>query len=379
MTTQHNQSDTGTALVKSRRPRGRTDTTVEVRTFSGFTDADLKPHKNTVSFMDILARNSGLAALRAKNTEKGSLGALKFEVVNYAMSDLRVDQGAYQRLENVPHVTKIAEKFDADAFQMPLVCVRNYNGGEKVLIDAQQRCLGAFVRGYDTVQCIAVKVESLEEEAKLFRLINICRKKVPTAATHRNSLLADDDQSAQVKALRLEGAVRAAGFEVYEKDGPKRVKGITRLHSTATTYTTKLDGDEEYTDGYSYITHALKVYDAIWPGHKRVHVYLLSGLTMLSYLADMDQDSEFDLLQNHALRTRIREVFPDVIRDAVALGSKTKVAEQHRLRSDYHWVSVLLTEAAKGRRGRPLVTGGMSRLLDRLNQTMNLLLVAENA
>jgi hypothetical protein len=42
-------------------------------------------------------------------------------------------------------------------------------------------------------------------------------------------------------------------------------------------------------------------------------------------------------------------------------------------------VSVLLTEAAKGRRGRPLVTGGMSRLLDRLNQTMNLLLVAENA
>jgi hypothetical protein len=258
-----------------------------------------------------------------------SLGGLKTRIEQILISKLTVDR-AYQRNVNERHVRKMAENFDPDAFQTPLVCKRLYKGGENVVIDSQQRVVAAALAGYTSVTASVVELSSIEEEANLFGLININRKAVPTPVTHRNNLLRGDE-----KSLKLEGAVRAGGMLIGERYKNNVLKATSRIQVAASYY------------GYDCLTKAVVAYRTIWPHHTRVHGYLLCGLTFLIWAYTTDEIDGIpvnpEAVEPEALARKIARVFPtwDSVIDEMKR-KRLKLSEAHRLESDHNYATTLL-------------------------------------
>lgn len=300
-------------------------------TFSGYTADELKPQSNVITIPQIVA---GIKASKNTKTTPPVVKKLKKAklVHDYRILDLTtlgVDQGAYQRLANKNLINKIALDLNPDALLPPLVCERKYNNNEKVVADGLQRATSAFEAGATHLGCIVVKVNTLEEEAKLFHIINIDRRSIPTPVTHRNSILMDD-----LKGLALEGAMRRAGFSITEKGGYKEVRGVTRLHTAAVTYK-----DAKGRPNYPLLTQTALAYNAMWPEHEQVHLYLFSGVAFVIYTYDVEP--EF-------LARYIPKRYPDGD-DVVKVIKRNKAAEQHRLLNDYRYATTLV-KAHNGKR-----------------------------
>lgn len=321
------------------------ETTQGTPTYSGFTADQLSPASRTLTVDQIVNRLSSpelkvkVRSLKKKNKARKVLKH-KYEVLK--ISDLQVDQGAYQRLENERKIFDILSDYVREAVHPPIVVRRMYNGGANILADAQQRTIATRLTGTDEIGCIIYEVNSIEEEALLFNKSND-RKTVPTPTKHKGQV-----QLGNPEALALEGAVRTAGMIIGEKAGNRIVKGTTRLHAIAKMY--KINGKPNY----PLVTKALASYSAIWPEHRSVHLYLVGGLAHLIHIY-----SEY---RGHPRGVnQLNKVTPDGLRiiglteqDPIKLVKKLKdkrPAEQQRLYSDNWYAGHLYTAFNKATNG----------------------------
>lgn len=310
---------------------------------SRFTSAqidELKPPVDTVPIAEIISGLREEFRLDPKPEYEGKALEPRTEVI--LVDHLQVER-AYQRNANVPHIRAIRDKFDPDSAQLPLVIRRTYDNNRLVVPDGQQRLIAEVTLGFKRVKCVVINCNSLQHEAEIFSKINIGRKSVPTAVIHRNLLLSEDS-----RAIQLEHAIRAAGFQMSERDGNCRVKGPTRLHATARAY------------GYETLTAALIAYRTIWPTHTGVHLYLNSGLALLLWTY-LNPDSPTYLSDNQeavapeALAHRIGRRNPSPVRMIREAGEEIRLkkslkqtmyrpSDTYRRENDLYYAQVLIKE-----------------------------------
>jgi hypothetical protein len=312
--------------------------------------AELQPQQHVVKLMDLMRSVQDKVPLVIGTNDNTKPLVLRPHIEEIPFENLYIEE-AYQRNPNIPQIRMIVSDFCEDAAGLPLVIRRLYNGSEMVVVDSQQRLLAAAIRGYRAALCVVITSMCLEDEARIFGRINLNRRRVPTPVTHRNKLIERDD-----KSLQLQRVILDAGYKITEKEGNRAIKGVTRLHSSAATY------------GYDGLRDPLLAYSAIWPGHKTVHLYLLSGLVMLNWTYANPNSPTYDpgtieLVSRDRLASRLAKVFPtyrEAVDATLPMKGTLKVTtreisgsrpnDTHRLLNDLFYASNLIKGYNRGLR-----------------------------
>lgn len=133
---------------------------------------------------------------------------------------LNVDRENYQRTRNEKKVLDVARAFSWIAFGALTVAERE--DGSLWIVDGQHRHEGAMKRNDVTmVPCVVYRVEALKEEAQGFLDINVGRKPLTTADTHKARVATGDPDS-----LLLEEIATRHGYRVGAGHQPDSLRCV---------------------------------------------------------------------------------------------------------------------------------------------------------
>lgn len=152
------------------------------------------------------------------------------EPIYIRVNDLIVDS-RYQRPLNQRRVRTIATEFDPDAVGMLYVSIRSDN--TKVILDGQHRKASLVAMGWgdQLVPCFAYRNLTLEDEARIFRIMNESRAR-PTSIDLFRTKIAERDP----KALDIQAILGANGLRIGYSTDPgwfRAVSGAQKVYDTA--------------------------------------------------------------------------------------------------------------------------------------------------
>lgn len=146
------------------------------------------------------------------------------------VTDLIVDS-RYQRPLNQRRVRAIAAEFDPDAIGMLYVSIRSDN--TKVVLDGQHRKASLIAMGWgdQMVPCFAYRNLTLEDEARIFRIMNENRARPTSIDLFRTKIAEKDPQ-----ALDLQAILGANGLRIgYASDAGwfRAISAAQKVYSTS--------------------------------------------------------------------------------------------------------------------------------------------------
>jgi hypothetical protein len=148
----------------------------------------------------------------------------------------------YERPLNMAQVKRIAEEFDPDAVGMIYVSKRA--DGTCIIIDGQHRCKALQRMGWDDqlVPCFVYEGMSLEDEARVFRIINEGRRRLSALDLYRARLTERDATALDIhNILQMEGlrpgtgqsgntiACMSAIQKIYKDSGRDILKDVLHI------------------------------------------------------------------------------------------------------------------------------------------------------
>lgn len=156
----------------------------------------------------------------AKSFDDGSHSTIESLV---KVSDLYLDT-TYQRLPNEVKVSNIARNFDPDAFGIIICSAREDN--VIAIIDGGHRIAALRLLGLEnkTVNALVYFNLSIEDEARIFTLINQDRTKPKTVDIFKAQVAANDQQ-----AIGLNSILSTLGLRAVNAPGNGIVRGIGTL------------------------------------------------------------------------------------------------------------------------------------------------------
>lgn len=173
--------------------------------------------KNNLHVPIVIRKN---AVKGAKSFDDGSYSTIE-SLVN--VSDLYLDT-TYQRLPNEVKVSSIARNFDPDAFGIIICSAREDN--VIAIIDGGHRVAALRLLGLEnkTVNALVYFNLSIEDEARIFTLINQDRTKPKTSDIFKAQVAANDQQ-----AIGLNSILSSLGLKAGNAPGNGIVRGIGTL------------------------------------------------------------------------------------------------------------------------------------------------------
>lgn len=190
------------------------------------------------------------------------------------LEQIRVDQfnidHSYQRPVSPTMVNRIVKEFDSRLFG--IVTVSRRADGSYWVLDGQHR-IAALIKmgkGNIAVPCEVLTGLSMEDEARVFHLRNANKKTMTPQEKFRGALAAGDE-----RAIRIDRAVRAAGFQINLDS--------SELHGGLIPATASLERvDRQYRDGHLETT--LGLIRTTWGTENGPRGNLITGLAYLLYL-----------------------------------------------------------------------------------------------
>jgi len=156
----------------------------------------------------------------AKSFDDGSYSTMESLV---KVSDLYLDS-TYQRFPNEVKVSSIARNFDPDAFGIIICSAREDN--VIAIIDGGHRIAALRLLGFEnkTVNALVYFNLSIEDEARIFTLINQDRTKPKTSDIFKAQVAANDKD-----AMGLNSILSSLGLKASNAPGNGVVRGIGTL------------------------------------------------------------------------------------------------------------------------------------------------------
>lgn len=190
------------------------------------------------------------------------------------LEQIRVDQfnidHSYQRPISPTMVNRIIKAFDSRLFG--IVTASRRADGSYWVLDGQHR-IAALIKmgkGNIAVPCEVLTGLSMEDEARVFHLRNANKKTMTPQEKFRGALAAGDE-----RAVRIDRAVRAAGFQV-NLDSSELNGGLIPATSSLERV------DRQYRDGHLETT--LGLIRTTWGTDHGPRGNLITGLAYLLYL-----------------------------------------------------------------------------------------------
>lgn len=139
-----------------------------------------------------------------------------------AINKIEIDHEHYQREEKTLHVNNITEGWSEDLFSPPTIIHRMT--GIYVAVDGQQRLAAARRLGYTHVWVRLLVAKTVEDEARLFTLLNLAPKKLQPRDLYKANLTWGESVVAA-----CEKVLNAHELTALHVGGPREVTAIVAL------------------------------------------------------------------------------------------------------------------------------------------------------
>ena len=205
-------------------------------------------------------------------------GYLKQKVEMIATDQLNVDR-RYQRGKKEQWVKHIVRHFDPKLFS-PLIVSRRPNG-RMFIIDGQQRWNVATILEIEHVPCEILNIKTVQEESRIFQLLNTERRSVNNFELYWAKLTAKDPDAIGLKKLMTEH-----GLELWMEGTSLAVSWPEFVCIGAL--------QRAYKFGSEHMSRMLNImidaFDSDDPPHGCNHSFMVNGISMFMRLAEYNFD-----------------------------------------------------------------------------------------
>ena len=187
----------------------------------------------------------------------------------------------YQREMKPGHVRKIAENFDPKLFGTLVVSKRN--GGKYAVIDGQQRLESAKLLKVTALPCEIISCETVREESRIYRLLNVSPKRVTNLEIFKTSLVEGDPVSRGLHRL-----MKSYGLELWQQGTNRKVGWPTFFCISQLLRMYRIQGEDHLSEIFDVLIHA---YDETRPENAN-SAFMVGGLSRFILAADEAYDGD---------------------------------------------------------------------------------------